>query len=83
MLCFDHFYEVYESFGKGTTKGQKIELLLDYCARYDRLGELMGYVEQLNATQYVRYGGAAEAVNVTSRDDPMTDTRDPNASHPD
>ena len=32
-LCFDYFHSVYENFGTGMGKGQKIQLLLDHCVR--------------------------------------------------
>ena len=55
MLCFDHFRPVYENFGSAMPKGQKTQMLLDYCVRYGRLEELLSLVEEQNPVQYARF----------------------------
>ena len=30
-LCLDHFPEVYDTFGRGMRRDEKVNLLLDYC----------------------------------------------------
>lgn len=54
-LCFDHFHTVYEEFGTGMAKGQKIQLLLDHCVRHGRLDELVQRVKERNPAQYARF----------------------------
>jgi hypothetical protein len=54
-LCFDHFRPVYENFSAGMTKGQKIQLLLDHCARQEQTEELLDHVEDRNPIQYARF----------------------------
>ncbi len=47
-LCLDHFPEVYDQFGRGMRRDEKINLLLAYCRKYalslGRLQELLGIV---------------------------------------
>ena len=54
-LCFDHFRSVYDNFSGGMNKGQKIQLLLDYCARRDRFSQLLQLVREHNPAQYNRF----------------------------
>jgi hypothetical protein len=56
-LCFDYFHSVYENFGTGMGKGQKIQLLLDHCVRQQQVGELVQRVKERNAAQYSRFEG--------------------------
>jgi hypothetical protein len=51
-LCFDHFRPVYQDFGTGMSKGQKIRRLLDYCNRHGRVAELLDCVRERNPAQY-------------------------------
>jgi hypothetical protein len=60
-LCFDHFRPVYEGFGSGMGKGQKIQQLLDYCYRHDQLERLLELVEKHNPDQYARFAKAANS----------------------
>ena len=55
VLCFDHFRSVYEDFGSGMSKGQKIQRLLDHCARHGQVEELLSAVEKRNRVQYDRF----------------------------
>ena len=39
-FCLDHFPEVFERFGRGLRRDEKVTLLLDHCRRRDLLGTL-------------------------------------------
>ncbi len=54
-LCFDYFPAVYEDFGSGMSKRQKIQRLLEYCARHEQLDRLVSLVSDLNPAQYARF----------------------------
>ena len=54
-LCFDHFRPVYEAFGSGMSKGDKILRLLDYCVRREQVEALLAAVQTANPAQYRRY----------------------------
>ncbi|NJN99159.1 MAG: hypothetical protein HC875_36225 [Anaerolineales bacterium] len=54
-LCYDFFPEVHQTFGGGMTKGQKIQQLLDYCKRQDRLADLLQQVQARNPAQYRQF----------------------------
>jgi hypothetical protein len=56
-LCSDHFHPVYEDFGSGMSKGQKIERLLDYCLRHEKMEQLLEMIQKHNPTQYTRFEG--------------------------
>lgn len=51
-LCMDTFPEVQDRFGDGMSKLQKINLLLDFCRRQLRFGELLTAVQEINAAQF-------------------------------
>jgi hypothetical protein len=55
VLCFDHFRPVYESFGSGMSKGEKVQRLLDYCVRHGQVEELLEHVRERNSVQYARF----------------------------
>ena len=57
-LCFDHFPAVYEAFGSGMSKGDKILRLLDYCVRREQVEALLAAVEKANPVQYRRFEGS-------------------------
>ena len=54
-FCFDHFSEVYEAFGSGMSKPQKIQELLDYARRHLEVERLLHLVEAQNPSQYARF----------------------------
>ena len=54
-LSYDHFRPVYEEFTTGMTKGEMIQLLLDYAGRRDEITSLLDAVRQANPTQYTLY----------------------------
>ena len=57
-LCFDHFPTVYEAFGSGMSKGDKILRLLDHCVRREQVAQLLAAVQTANPAQYRRYEGS-------------------------
>jgi hypothetical protein len=57
-FCFDHFSEVYETFGNSMSKPQKIQELLEYCRRHLEVEDLIRLVEAQNASQYARFAAA-------------------------
>lgn len=59
-LCFDHFHAVYETFGAGMSKSQKIQFLLDHCVRHEQLDELVQRVKERNPAQYARFASRLE-----------------------
>ncbi len=56
-LCFDHFPEVYEVFGGGMSKGDKILRLLDYCVRREQVEPLLAAVRKANPKKYQQVEG--------------------------
>ena len=54
-LSYDHFRPVYEEFTTGMTKGEMIQLLLDYAGRRDEIASLLEVVRQANPAQYALY----------------------------
>jgi len=55
ILCYDYFREVYDTFGQGMRKDEKINRLLDYCYRFDHFDELLHLVKQENPAQFDRF----------------------------
>ena len=53
-LCFDFFPEVHDSFASGMSKGQKIQLLIEYAQRRERQPELLRVLQQQRPDQYAR-----------------------------
>ena len=54
-FCFDHFLPVYQNFAYGMSKSDKIQRLLDYCARLGQFERLLDLVKEQNPYQYGRY----------------------------
>src|SRR5512137_2478395 len=54
-LSYDHFRPVYEEFTTGMTKGEMIQLLLDYAGRRDEITSLVDAVRQANPAQVALY----------------------------
>lgn len=55
IFCYDHFRPVYDSFGAGMGKTQKIQLLIEHCQNYLLLDNLLALVAQINPAQYSRW----------------------------
>jgi pSer/pThr/pTyr-binding forkhead associated (FHA) protein len=51
-LCFDHFPDVYEQFGGGMGKTQKIQRLMEHCGRHRQFDQLLVRVHERNPDQY-------------------------------
>lgn len=58
-FCFDHFRAVYDSFGAGRTRGQKIQDLIEYCDHHDLVSDLLAALEQDRPDQYRKWFGQA------------------------
>jgi len=56
-LCFDHYPAVYDQFSSGMSKADKIQRLIEHCARRGQMAELLSKVRELNSAQYNRYAG--------------------------
>ena len=54
-FCFDHFQSIYQDFVSGMSKSEKIQRLLDYCARHGQFERLLDLVREQNPYQYGRY----------------------------
>ena len=54
-FCFDYFLPLYQNFAQGMSKSDKIQQLLDYCARHGELERLLLLVKEENPYQYGRY----------------------------
>ncbi len=54
-LCFDYFRPVYEDFGSGMGKGQKIQRLMDYCDHHEQWDELFEVIKERNPARYARF----------------------------
>ncbi|MGY0059210.1 effector-associated domain EAD1-containing protein [Streptomyces sp. LZ34] len=51
-LCLDHFPSVYDQFAQGMSKSQKTIRLIEYCARRDRLPDLVRRVGEVNPVRH-------------------------------
>lgn len=54
-FCFDHFQSLYQDFASGMSKSEKVQRVLDYCARHGQFDRLLELVEEKNPYQYGRY----------------------------
>lgn len=52
-LCFDHFKGVYDGFAIGMSKALKIQSLIDYCVRHNRLEKLRQEIKEHNPDMYL------------------------------
>lgn len=55
ILCFDNFRPVYEQFGAGMTKTQKIQLLIEHCERNWSFDRLLALVREHNPVQFAQF----------------------------
>ena len=51
-LCFDRFRPVYDTFAGGMTKGQKIQILIEYCERHDEWPVLLSALQRERPRQF-------------------------------
>lgn len=54
-ICFNHFHLVYDNFGSGMSKGQKIRLLLEHCNKHNEHVSLLRLIDKLNPVQYAHF----------------------------
>jgi hypothetical protein len=54
-LCFDYFRPVYDQISAHMSKGQKIQLLIEYCDRQNRIPQLLDAIKEANPTKYAQY----------------------------
>lgn len=54
-LCMDYFEEVYNQFSEGQNKGQKINLLLDYCRRNLTFPALLDAMKDMKEKLFEQY----------------------------
>ena len=54
-LCYDHFHSVYNEFGSQMSRQEKIQLLVEYCERYDQFEKLLTHIKGINPAQYDRF----------------------------
>lgn len=50
-FCFDNFREVGDNFSLGMTTAQKIQLLLDYCTRREKISALLALLAEARPEQ--------------------------------
>jgi len=60
-LCFDRFPEVYDGFGSGMPKSEKIRALVDHCRQRGQVEELLQAIEAYNPFQYRKFSGKLAA----------------------
>lgn len=51
-LCFDYFRDVYDVFSTGTTKEQKIQILIEHCVRRELIPNLLAAIQRSQAEQH-------------------------------
>jgi formylglycine-generating enzyme required for sulfatase activity len=66
-LCFDRFPTVHDAFSTGMSKGQKIQLLLEYSERHTEWSVLLSVLESDRPQQYAAFLETATAAEVTRR----------------
>jgi hypothetical protein len=54
-LCFDDFPSVYDTFGAGMSKSQKIQNLVEHCKRNLDVERLLDIISARNPTQFARF----------------------------
>lgn len=66
IFCYDNFRPVYDRFASEMSRLWKIQLLIDYCEKYDRFNELLTQVREINAEQYVKFISLIKGPSQTS-----------------
>ena len=62
-FCYDHFRLVHDKFSQGMQRSQKIQLLIEYCERHGKIGDLLSKIYEVNPYQYNKVFG-----NFTQKD---------------
>lgn len=55
IFCYDSFRPVYDKFASEMSRLWKIQLLIDYCEKYDQFDELLTQVRDINPEQYIKF----------------------------
>ncbi|MBI1876764.1 MAG: hypothetical protein HYR94_00735 [Chloroflexi bacterium] len=55
IFCYDNFRPVYRGFSSQMGHLMKIQLLIDYCERYDHFDELLIQLKKINPKQYNKF----------------------------
>ena len=61
-FCFDTYRAVYENFAAGMSRTQKVQMLVEHCARRGQMAQLLAQVEQANPYQYGRFSSRLRGV---------------------
>jgi hypothetical protein len=56
-LCMDHFPVVYDQFSTAMPKNQKIQRLIEHCARHLEFARLLELIRQTNPAAFAAYSG--------------------------
>ena len=51
-LCFDYFRDVFDTIAYGTTKEQKVQLLIEHCVRRELIPKLFPAIQRARAERY-------------------------------
>lgn len=54
-FCYDYFHPVFEQFGTGMSKSEKIQRLIEHCDRHRSLDQLIARVREHNPAQFARF----------------------------
>lgn len=54
-LCYDYFRPVSDEFSNGMSRTERIQRLIEFCVRRERIPELIERVNAINPAQYDRY----------------------------
>ena len=66
-FCFDYFRDVYDDFAASQTKGQKIQLLLDFCERRELLPNLQAALQRKYSKQVVEKSPSVSPVRTSPK----------------
>jgi hypothetical protein len=75
VFCYDNFREAYDDLAPGMPFRQKVQTLIQYCAKRDQLSDLLARVQTANPNQYARFAPklySAPATSDTSRRRPIS-----------
>lgn len=72
IFCYDNFRPVYENFTDNMPFLWKVQLLIDYCERYERFDELLAQVQEINPVQYSRFISLLEPPHPIQQATPTT-----------
>jgi tetratricopeptide (TPR) repeat protein len=64
-LCFDYFRDVSDQFGSGMTKGQKVQLLLQYCTRRNLMPNLARALQRERPEPYATHFVPTSSTHLT------------------